>query len=178
MQHTVCENLPETRSSDEFGLNTQQEDKPRLALRDKLDCSRKLRLATQLTRPTTTVRGDITKLKLPIKTRKKTQAAVVQPSDGNVPTAIGKRLLSDIIVIMKHKNRSKMRSKHLLVHLCSNPKKPWATFCRGGRKLNFRQLSAMLRAFGIRSKDMRFNNKSFKGYQKEWFVDARRRSRS
>jgi hypothetical protein len=178
MQHTVCENLLETNPREGSDWATQQDNKPRLALRIKSDCSRKLRLATQLTRPSTIVRGDITKRKLPIKTRKKVQTAVIQPSGGNTPTIIGKRLLSDIIEIMRHKNRSKMRSKHLLVHLCSNPKKPWATFCRGGRNLNFRQLSALLREFGICSKDMRFNSKSFKGFQMEWFIDAAAKRRS
>jgi hypothetical protein len=108
----------------------------------------------------------------------KTQAAVRKTSVGNginnVPSDIAKRLLADIFAIMKDKNRSKMRSKHILLHLCSNVRKPWATFC-GGKKLHYHRLSAMLREFGIHSKDMRFNNKSFKGYQREWFVEAAKR---
>ena len=177
MQHTVCENLLETNPSEDSIWATQHDDKPRLAFRDKSDCSRKLRLVIPLTKPSA-ASDEITKRKLPIKTRKKAQSAVIQPSSGNTHTIIGKRLLSDIIEIMKHKNRSKMRSKHLLVHLCSNPKKPWATYCRGGRNLNFRQLSALLREFGICSKDMRFNSKSFKGFQMEWFIDAAAKRRS
>jgi hypothetical protein len=92
-------------------------------------------------------------------------------------TTIGKRLLADIIAIFKAKDMSKMRSKQLLTHLCADSKKPWATFC-GGKKLHCHRLSALLKEFGIRSKDMRFNNRSFKGYQLEWFVDAKRHMRT
>ena len=147
--------------------------------------------------------GITTKRHSPAKTRKTPQVSVESSKTGksinrNVPTAIGvkkpctttkpgtagkpsatgKRLLTDIIAIMKENHRSKMRSKQLLVHLCADPKKPWATCGSGGKNLNFRQLSALLQEFGIHSKDMRFNKKSFKGYQKEWFVEARRRCRS
>jgi hypothetical protein len=133
--------------------------------------------------------GITTKHHIPVKKRKTPQVLVESSKTGkrikNVPTAIGtkpgtagKRLLTDIIAIMKENHRSKMRSKQLLVHLCSDPKKPWATCGRGGKNLNFRQLSALLQEFGIHSKDMRFNKKSFKGYQKEWFVEAKRSCRS
>ncbi len=177
-------------------------DAPRSVLRDKSDRSRKMRLASpiQIT-PITAGHGfghrlglvfasTTTKRHSPAKTHKTPLVSVESSKTGktikNVPTAIGvkkpstigKRLLADIIAIMKENHRSKMRSKQLLVHLCADPKKPWATCGRGGKNLNFRQLSALLQEFGIHSKDMRFNKKSFKGYQKEWFVEARRRCRS
>ncbi len=179
-------------------------DAPRSVLRDKSDRSRKMRLASpiQIT-PITAGHGfghrlglglvfasTTTKRHSPAKTHKTPLVSVESSKTGkaikNVPTAIGvkkpgtigKRLLADIIAIMKENHRSKMRSKQLLVHLCADPKKPWATCGRGGKNLNFRQLSALLQEFGIHSKDMRFNKKSYKGYQKEWFVEARRRCRS
>ena len=178
-------------------------DKARFVMRDKSDRSRKMRLASpiQIT-PITAghgfghrlglglgLSGITTKRHIPAKTRKTPQVSVESSKTGkrikNVPTAIsakkpstvGKRLLTDIIAIMKENHRSKMRSRQLLVHLCADPKKPWATCGRGGKNLNFRQLSALLQEFGIHSKDMRFNKTSYKGYQKKWFVEARRRCR-
>ena len=177
---------------------------PRFVLRDKTDRSQKMRLASpiQIT-PITAGHGfghrlglglgflsTTTKSRCSAKTRKKPLVSVESSKTGktikNVPTAIGvkkpstigKRLLTDIIAIMKENRRSKMRSKQLLVHLCSDPKKGWATCGRGGKNLNFRQLSALLQEFGIHSKDMRFNKKSYKGYQKEWFVEAKRRDKA
>ena len=108
----------------------------------------------------------------------KKPSSTTKSSTAGKPSTTGERLLTDIIAIMKENHRSKMRSKQLLIHLCADPKKTWATYCRGGKNLNFRQLSALLQEFGIHSKDMRFNKKNFKGYQKEWFVEARRRCRS
>jgi hypothetical protein len=178
-------------------------DAPRSVLRDKSDRSRKMRLASpiQIT-PITAGHGFghrlglglgflgiTTKRHIPAKTQKTPLVSVESSKTGksinkNVPVAIstkastvGKRLLADIIAIMKENRRSKMRSKQLLVHLCADPKKPWATCGRGGKNLNFRQLSALLQEFGIHSKDMRFNKKSYKGYQKEWFVEAKRSCR-
>ena len=172
-------------------------DAPRSVLRDKSDRSRKMRLASPIQITPITARHGFglglpcitTKRHSPAKTQKTPLVSVESSKTGksikNVPAAIGaktstvgKRLLTDIIAIMKENHRSKMRSRQLLVHLCADPKKPWATCGRGGKNLNFRQLSALLQEFGIHSKDMRFNKKSFKGYQKEWFVEARRRNKA
>ncbi len=184
MQHTVCENLIETFPQAFFPqTGAQRGIKPRLVMRDKSDNSHRIRLSTPFMRPKAgqdDVIEDTQVIGKRSTRRQKDAQSRVRRRDLIIDTVIisksAKRLLKDIIAIFKAKNSYKMRSKRLLAHLCSDAKKPWATFCRGCRNLNYRQLSALLREFGIRSKDMRFKNRSYKGYQKEWFVDAVRRS--
>jgi len=185
MQHTVCEGLLETPQDmiSRLAGQTRRADKPRFVLRDKSDGNRKLQLANPVTRPTTAncVGNKTTRKVNAVTSRKKEVTAAGRNTSRSSTkttvassTTIGKRLLADIIAIFKAKDMSKMRSKQLLTHLCADSKKPWATFC-GGKKLHCHRLSALLKEFGIRSKDMRFsNNRSFKGYQLEWFVDAKR----
>jgi len=160
-------------------------------LRDKADNSRKMRLAIPITRPT--VACVEAEAKLLAKTRNKTRVptrvrhrrkqlrqsksnTVVSSSSGTAVCCgnsnIGKRLLSDIIAIFRANNISKIRSESLIAALCADAKKPWATFCKG-RNLHNQRLSALLKEFGIHSRDMRFDDRSFKGFKKEWFVDAK-----
>ncbi len=175
MQHTVvCGSLLETHLNEDFESSCpQQEEKPRIMLRDKSDGSRKRPLAGILTRPSIGGAGNAER-QLPLKTKKMRATVRLKPKGNTeVSDTIRKRLLADIIAIFKAKSLSKMQSKQLLIHLCSDPKKPWAKFCRDSN-LNYRQLSALLKGFDIHSKDMRFGNRSYKGYQMEWFVDAMR----
>ena len=174
MQHTVvCESLLETHLNEDFESSTQQAEKPRIALRDKTDGSRKRPAVGTLLRPTT---FDYTKRQFFAKPRKYVKAADRKHLNTAVASnsIIRRRLLADIIKAFKVSNTEKMRSKQLLAYLCIDLKGPWAVFC-GGNNPNCRRLSALLKDFGIHSKDMRFNTKSYKGYQKEWFVEARRR---
>lgn len=201
MYRTICEDLhqtmPNTISGDgqtqQHADNQQPSTRLALLLRDKSDSSRKMRLAMPITRPT--VACVEAEAKLLAKTRNKTRRATVrhyrrQQAKGvtagsetvNGCTAVsysnggvtGKRLLSDIIAIFRANNITKIRSELLIAELCADAKKPWATFCKG-RNLHSQRLSALLKEFGIHSRDMRFDDRSFKGFKKEWFVDAKRR---
>jgi len=82
-----------------------------------------------------------------------------------------KRLLADIIDIFNASKVSEIRSQVLIDQLCSDDTKQWATYCEG-QKLHFRRLALLLGQFNIESKDIRFKDKTFKGYEKDKFVSA------
>ena len=152
-------------------LGAQQDIKYQRVLRNKSDGFHKLAVSTPVLKPA--VHADDVECLLISKHEKNARELVKKPKKETVNSTC-KRLLADIIAVFRARNISKIRSKSLLVQLCADKKKPWATFCHGNN-LHFQRLSALLREFGIHSKDMRFKNRSFKGYQKEWFVDVAKR---
>lgn len=89
--------------------------------------------------------------------------------------SIGIRALFDVMAVFEAKNNSKLRTKRLLIFLCADKEKPWATFSQQGLKIGAKQLASILKPFGIHSKDIRFKKGVYKGYRKKWFTDAYRR---
>lgn len=83
----------------------------------------------------------------------------------------GFQLLTDIKGIFESRKVKKLKTKSLLLYLCSDQKKPWAKFC-GGQNLNSRRLSTLLKEFGLHSKDIRFKKGVFKGFLKKNIVAA------
>jgi len=189
MDRTICGNgQQQSNSISEVQKNGA---KLRHPLRDKSDVSRKYvlpsllpPLSQTLDQRYDTVEQDASKcLSLPATATEGTKKKIIPATDKKqkndktdktaASKAISKSVVTDIIDIFKVANKSKMRSKQLLGYLCSDPEKPWATYCRG-RALTYQRLSALLVEFGIYSRDIRFKKGVFKGYQKKWFDDARR----
>jgi putative DNA primase/helicase len=84
-------------------------------------------------------------------------------------------LLTDIQEIFDAKNVIKITTSDLLIALCEDDEKSWATYNRG-KQLTARQLSNKLRVYGISSKDIRFVYEGVKkGYEAEQFKDAFKR---
>ncbi len=98
-------------------------------------------------------------------TRSKTSHQV---SNDSIQT--GAQLYSDIKAIFKSKNAKKLRTKIILDTLSAMGNKPWATICNG-KAIDARKLAALLKSYGIHSKDLRFENgQAYKGYMRTWFA--------
>jgi hypothetical protein len=90
-------------------------------------------------------------------------------SVSNGQSQLGTQLLSDIRGIFKTRKVAELRTQSILDALAL--KKPWASIC-SGKAINSRRLAALLKPFGIHSRDLRFTDGAFKGYKKEWFTSA------
>lgn len=87
---------------------------------------------------------------------------------------MGKQVVSDVLQIFKSKTASKLRTKKILKALWADAKKPWATYSASGSRMGAKHLSSLLKGHGIVSRNIRFKRRVYKGYRKQWFVDARR----
>ncbi|ABK99905.1 DUF3631 domain-containing protein [Pelobacter propionicus] len=83
---------------------------------------------------------------------------------------LGPRLLNDIYHIFKGSYEDRIRSEDLINSLCVR-NKLWATYNQG-EQINFKQISDILKLYGIQSKEIRFGDKTYKGYTRELFADA------
>jgi Protein of unknown function (DUF3631) len=95
---------------------------------------------------------------------------------GNIDLQLAESLLSDVKALFKSKKE--LRTQSILDALAV--KKPWDSIC-SGKRIDARRLAALLKPFGISSRDIRFKTgafkgSAFKGYKKEWFLDAGRKS--
>ncbi|WP_066950766.1 DUF3631 domain-containing protein [Streptomyces lushanensis] len=87
----------------------------------------------------------------------------------------GARILADIRqVFVAQREVDSLSTEELLHHLRQDPEAPWAEWGRGG--LTARELSRMLREFGIKSGNVRMADRTQrKGYMRNKFLDAWRR---
>jgi hypothetical protein len=83
----------------------------------------------------------------------------------------GNELLADIQTIFESKQLDKIRTTVLIAALIEDDETAWATWNRG-RPLNPRQLSRMLKAYGINSKTFRDGYETAKGFELSQFKDA------
>jgi hypothetical protein len=100
----------------------------------------------------------------------KAETSKVKRSGLRVESQLAEALLSDVRAIFKSKKATKLRSQEILDALAC--KKRWAYVCRG-KRINARRLAALVKPYGISSRDLRFQAGAYKGYKKEWFLDAR-----
>jgi len=106
----------------------------------------------------------------------KAASSKVVRSGSNTDSHLAESLLSDVKAIFKQKKDAcQLRTQVILDALNADKKKPWATFCNSN-PIGPRQLASLLKPYGIHSRDLRFSGSAFKGYKKEWFVDAGRSS--
>jgi len=95
-------------------------------------------------------------------------------SGSNIDSRLADSLLMDVKAIFKQKKGAcQLRTQVILDALCADKKKPWATFCTGN-PIGARQLASLLKPYGIHSRDLRFSGSAFKGYKREWFLNAGR----
>jgi len=83
---------------------------------------------------------------------------------------LGPQLLTDIYHIFLGIDEDRIRSEELSNSLCVR-NKLWATYNQG-ENINFKQISDILKLYGIQSKEIRFGDKTYKGYKREFFAEA------
>ena len=106
----------------------------------------------------------------------KAKAPKVARSGSNIDTRLAESLLVDVKAIFNRKKPAQqLRTQSILDALCADKKKPWATF-HNGNQIGSRQLASLLKPYGIHSRDLRFTGRAYKGYKREWFLNAGRNS--
>jgi hypothetical protein len=85
---------------------------------------------------------------------------------------IGVELLADIRDAFQAENVDRLSTERLLVVLCADKERPWATWHRGDA-ISPRVLANILRPFGIRSNTLRLPDETrAKGFKRDQFEDA------
>jgi putative DNA primase/helicase len=98
--------------------------------------------------------------------------AALKLSGSDSPTqSVGTELLSDIQEVFETKRIDKISTADLILALCDDDEKPWATYNRG-KSISPRQIAKRLGEYGIKSDDVRFGYGVKKGYKLEWFQEA------
>lgn len=80
-------------------------------------------------------------------------------------------LLEDIRNVFYRSQKERITSVDLLNALVGLEERPWAEWNRG-KKITPKQIATRLRPFEIKSKDLRFGNRTLKGYERAEFEDA------
>ena len=93
--------------------------------------------------------------------------------DGQQPSRLSNRVVYDILRTLKENKRKAMGSKEIVAALCADPESQWNAY-PDGKKLNLKSLAALLKVFDIKSKPIKMEGKSIKGYKLEWFRAARK----
>lgn len=97
--------------------------------------------------------------------------AALKLSGGEPDSTVGDELLADIREIFDGRWETKISTADLLVTLCFDEEKPWATYSRG-MPLSHHQLARKLKSYGIRSKNVRIGHDVAKGFERGQFDDA------
>lgn len=88
------------------------------------------------------------------------------------PQSTANELLEDIQEIFEFKKTIKIATSELINALCEDTEKSWATYNRG-KQLTPRQLSKMLKLYGIESKTIRVDSyETAKGFEVKQFTDS------
>jgi hypothetical protein len=85
--------------------------------------------------------------------------------------AIPLRLLADVHAVFEARGTDRIATVELLEALAEDAEAPWATWHRGER-MSPRALADLLRPFSIRSRTIRLDDETPKGYMRESFEDA------
>jgi hypothetical protein len=94
-------------------------------------------------------------------------------SGSNKDSLLAESLLSDVkkLFLSKKPAQQQLRTQSILDALAD--KKPWSTICNGN-PIGSRKFAALLKPYGISSRDLRFSGRAYKAYKFEWFVNAAR----
>lgn len=84
---------------------------------------------------------------------------------------IGVELLSDIREIFETERVDRISTAQLIVNLCRDEEKPWATYNRG-LPIKPRQIANRLSGYGIKSNTIRIGTYTAKGYRMVQFTDT------
>ncbi|WP_188130702.1 DUF3631 domain-containing protein [Paraburkholderia panacisoli] len=100
------------------------------------------------------------------------QAALKLSGDAGQSQSSGAELLTDIQEVFEMRHLQRISSADLLINLCDDEEKPWATLNRG-KPMTPRQLSQMLGEYGISTISIKFGYGDVRrGYRIEHFQDA------
>ncbi len=97
------------------------------------------------------------------------KAALALSDDATNDRTIGTELLEDIQKAFQKCGR--ISTSDLIAVLCADDERPWSTFDRG-KWMTPRQLAKRLREFGIRSKNLRDDGRTLKGYERDDFAET------
>ena len=98
------------------------------------------------------------------------RAAAIALTSADGQASLGVQLLRDLQTVFG--NRDKLRSDQIITGLSALPESPWRRFHPNGNALNVRDLSRLLRDYGIGSKDVWLDGRSAKGYIANDLADA------
>jgi hypothetical protein len=73
------------------------------------------------------------------------------------------QLLKDLVKIFKLQKTPYIRTRDLIAGLCADPSKPWASYFRGSN-ITARQLSGLLKPYGVSSCCIYYKEGNAKGY--------------
>jgi hypothetical protein len=96
-------------------------------------------------------------------------AAIVLTSDDG-QASIGVQLLRDLRAVFG--DHDKLRSDQIVTDLSALPESPWRRFHANGNALNVRDLSRLLKDYGVSSRDVWLDGRSAKGYTADDLRDA------
>lgn len=99
------------------------------------------------------------------------EAALKISGDADQTRGIGVELHADIEEIIESKSTDRISTADLIVALCADDEKSWATYNRG-KSITPRQIAMRLKEFDIVSNTIRFGTTTAKGYFFLQFADA------
>ena len=103
--------------------------------------------------------------------RARNAALKISKNNNSSTTSIGVELLTSINDIFEVKNIHRISSSDLIKDLCADEEQPWATYNRG-QPITPRQIANLLKGYGIKSKSIRINYGTPKGFEKSQFIEA------
>ena len=102
----------------------------------------------------------------------KAREAAAALSRRNDEASLGVELLRDIRGIFEQRTVDRLRSEELTNKLGEMADRPWAELPWTGKPITQPQLAKLLKGYGVRPKQVRFEGQTFKGYELEWFAEA------
>ncbi|WP_158614961.1 DUF3631 domain-containing protein [Legionella septentrionalis] len=103
---------------------------------------------------------------------KRARDAAIKISNNTFSTpSFGLELLSNIRTIFENRNLVRISSADLIAALCVDEEQPWATFNRG-TAITPRQMASLLKGYSIKSKSVRINFGTPKGFERQQFEEA------
>ena len=98
------------------------------------------------------------------------RAAIILSSVDEGKRSHGTVLLRDLQIVFA--DRARMPTQDILAGLCGLPESRWQHFHGHGTAITDRDLSRLLRSYGVRSKDLWVGDRSVKGYTADDLRDA------
>jgi hypothetical protein len=87
--------------------------------------------------------------------------------------SLNNQLLKDLVKMFKLERTPYIRTRDLIAGLCADPSKPWASYFRGS-SITPRQLSGLLKPYGVSSCCIYYKEGNAKGYLKKAVTGAYR----
>ena len=102
--------------------------------------------------------------------RARDAALTLSSGENREDDSLGPRLLSDIRNAFNEREADKLASADLLKSLNALEESPWGGFGNGG--MTVRELARMLKPYRVNPKQVRINDRTLKGYERESFREA------